>query len=527
MNPTSGTILGATDAQRADAPEVGGDDGFDALAHREFTAAELVRLNALRAELLEGEATVRVWLARRNEIMHDAAQIAGAASARGERSSRVSDLPYRAVAAEFAAALRVSDRTVQRDLGEASRLIEDFPATHAALAAASISGAHVHAILHAGQHLPDGCTRAAYEAEVLPIAERESPSRTRHLARVVAERVHHRTFAERHASAATGRAVRVIDLEDGMSELIATLPSIFAHGVLDRLTQMARSVQGVNRSGPRRAADAGAPGSKVPVGAGGGAGFGRGVGGRVGSGANSGVDKGGDSGVGPGVDSRVSPGVDADVPDARSIDELRADMFADLLLAGAPVGHEGLTGLGAIHARVQVTVPVLTLMGRADAPATLAGVGPMDAGMARELAGASSGWDRVLTDPISGSVLAVDRYTPSMQLKRTLQVRDQHCRFPGCRQSVDRSDIDHTVDYALGGTTREGNLAHLCRRHHTLKHATAWSVVQKPGGVLAWTSPTGQSYPDVPTSSVMFKPVEDWNDAFARGAVASDDPPPF
>ncbi|MEZ5111488.1 MAG: DUF222 domain-containing protein [Microbacteriaceae bacterium] len=499
------------------------DQGFDALAHREFTGAELARLRALRTELLDGEAAVCAWLARRSEIMRDAAQIAEAVSARGPRSSRISELPYRAIAAELAAALRVSDRTVQRDLSEAPRLIENFPATHAALAAARISGAHVHAIVTAGQQLPDASTRGAYEREILPIAEREAPSRTRHLARVVAERAHPRSFPERHASAAACRGVRVVDLEDGMSELIATLPSVFAHGALDRLTQMARSVHEVNKSGQRDAMRGvtcvvkTGGGCSCGVDGGGGEGCSCGDGGGDGRGHQGDRDDQGERGS-----KRVGSSADA-----RSIDELRADIFADLLLASAPVGHAGPTGLGAIRARVHVTVPVLSLVGRAETPATLAGVGPMDAGTARELAGASSGWDRILTDPISGAVLAVDRYTPSVQLKRTLQVRDQHCRFPGCRQSVDRSDIDHTIDFALGGKTCEENLAHLCRRHHTLKHATSWTVVQKPGGVLEWTSPTGQVYPDVPTSSVMFKPTEEWNHAFAEGSPDGDDPPPF
>ncbi|MBO0982229.1 HNH endonuclease, partial [Microbacterium sp. SD291] len=37
------------------------------------------------------------------------------------------DLALRAVAAELGAALRVSDRTVQRRMGEASFLVEQFP----------------------------------------------------------------------------------------------------------------------------------------------------------------------------------------------------------------------------------------------------------------------------------------------------------------------------------------------------------------------------------------------------------------
>ena len=70
-------------------------------------------------------------------------------------------------------------------------------------------------------------------------------------------------------------------------------------------------------------------------------------------------------------------------------------------------------------------------------------------------------------------------------------------------------DLDHTVDFAFGGQTSEDNLAHLCRRHHTLKHESAWTVVQRQGGVLEWTSPSGRVYPDIPTSRVMFQPLAD------------------
>ncbi|MBN9155445.1 MAG: HNH endonuclease, partial [Microbacterium sp.] len=84
--------------------------------------------------------------------------------------------------------------------------------------------------------------------------------------------------------------------------------------------------------------------------------------------------------------------------------------------------------------------------------------------------------------------------------------RDKHCRFPGCRQPTWRCDIDHTKDAAHGGETRICNLAHLCRRHHILKHHTPWRVRQLPDGVLEWTSPTGRIYRDIPTPPVTFTP---------------------
>ncbi len=110
-------------------------------------------------------------------------------------------------------------------------------------------------------------------------------------------------------------------------------------------------------------------------------------------------------------------------------------------------------------------------------------------------------------------VLAVDRYRPAEQQRRYLEARDRHCRFPGCRVPVRRCDLDHTHDAADGGPTEVGNLAHLCKRHHTLKHETAWTVRQTRDGTLEWTSPTGRRHRDEPSPRVTFTP--------------DGDPPPF
>ncbi|OMH35119.1 HNH endonuclease signature motif containing protein [Tersicoccus sp. Bi-70] len=85
------------------------------------------------------------------------------------------------------------------------------------------------------------------------------------------------------------------------------------------------------------------------------------------------------------------------------------------------------------------------------------------------------------------------------RLRRALAVRDGTCRFPGCRRSAETCDIDHVVPWADGGLSEPANLAHLCRRHHVLKHHSAWSVTaetsptESPGADrLIWTSPTGR-----------------------------------
>ncbi len=209
----------------------------------------------------------------------------------------------------------------------------------------------------------------------------------------------------------------------------------------------------------------------------------------------------------------------ADPSDTRTLDQIRADLIADMVLTSSPNAQtgeglaDGFGGLGSIRAIVNVTVPALALAGVTDEPAELVGRCPIDPATARTLAGHATGWDRVLADPITGCVLAVDRYTPSADMKRFLRARDQHCRFPGCRQPAHRCDRDHSIDFALGGATDVCNLACLCKRHHTLKGETPWAVRQLGGGVLEWTSPGGHVYIDKPPPAVHFTP--------------STDPPPF
>ncbi|MBG6054384.1 hypothetical protein IWX81_000774 [Salinibacterium sp. CAN_S4] len=179
--------------------------------------------------------------------------------------------------------------------------------------------------------------------------------------------------------------------------------------------------------------------------------------------------------------------------ETRTLAQLRADVAGDLLagVLGSAAPHVGVS--------VGVLVPVLTLLG-GDQPATLEGYGPIDAATAREMAGHAPSFFRILTDPISGTVLDVDRstYRVPADLKRWLELRDQTCAFSGCGRRARDCDVDHTIDWAFGGTTSADNLAHLCRHHHRLKHHSRWTAEHGAGG-MTWTSPTGaQARPDPP-----------------------------
>ncbi|WP_120520508.1 HNH endonuclease signature motif containing protein [Arthrobacter celericrescens] len=385
------------------------------------------------------------------------------------------ELAQRAVAAEIATATRANDRTIQRQMGQAVELLDRFPTTFGALAAGRISLAHARVIQDAGTALEDPESLARYESIVVPCAEQQAPSRVRRLAVREAEKAQPELLETRHERACEDRRVWVTPLPDGMAELAAVLPAAVAYGIHDRLTQMAKAH-----------AEASA--------------------------------------------NQASGGLDQRTTDQRTTDQLRADLLSELLLRGAPAAHDTPDGLlAAITARVDVTVPVLTLIdGEADraagtpgadntaqVPAELDGRHPIDPATARILAGQAAAWNRVLTDPITGAVLAVDRYRPGEDLKRLLTARDTRCRFPGCGIKARKLDLDHTHDAALGGATETDNLAGLCRRHHVLKHHSRWKLRQTGAGVLEWTSPAGRRHTDHPPI-----PATHTNDAAKK-------PPPF
>ncbi|HEY0217615.1 MAG TPA: DUF222 domain-containing protein [Cellulomonas sp.] len=286
--------------------------------------------------------------------------------------------------------------------------------------------------------------------------------------------------------------------------------------------------------------------------------------------------------------------------DERTLDQLRADGLSDLVLHTAcavSAQPSALPPLGAGHAggfpdavhvpgdrcppagtehpdgphpcpvarhgraRVRVTVALSTLLGIDDEPADLAGYGPVDATTARALAEGGI-WRRVVTDPLSGTVLDVGRtrYRPPAGMVEHVQARDRTCARPGCSATAESCDLDHTVEFhaaterpppapagaappgiarpdtarpdtarpdtALSdtvlsdtvpsdtarsdtapshtarpsglGRTAADNLGPLCRRDHRLKTDGGFILRQTAPGVYEWITPTGHRYRVVP-----------------------------
>lgn len=191
----------------------------------------------------------------------------------------------------------------------------------------------------------------------------------------------------------------------------------------------------------------------------------------------------------------------------RTLAQLRADVALGLMMRGVT---DETAGIPVGKPSVAVTVPALTLLGVGDEPALLDGYGPIDIDTARRLAGDASAWVRILTRPVTGTVMQMDRtvYRVPKALRRWLGARDRVCAFPGCGRAAVECDMDHVREWHDGGATDADNLHPLCRHHHRVKTETLWSVHAEPdapaaagsppGGHACWVSPTGHTADDDP-----------------------------
>jgi len=390
---------------------------------------------AVQARRLEAmQAAMRVDVI--NLAVDYAMRSADAFTAPSLSPERRREVARRAVIAELATALRLPERTMTRLVSESWTLANQLPATLAALRVGDIDESHARVVIDETADVTDAAVRARLAVELVERAATMTAASLRRVARRLRESVQAESLAERHAQALADRRVELEPARDGMAWLHLHLPASDALLIRNRLDRVAAEVSG-----------------------------------------------------GAGEASAVA--------DARTPDQLRADVARDLLLHGVPpIGEAFHVAAATVRPSVHVTVPVLTLLGLDDVPADLEGYGPIDPETARRLAAQAPSFTRILTHPVSGTVLDVDRttYRPPADLAKWLRVRDETCRFPGCNRRAARCELDHTEGWADLGSTSFDNLAHLCPYHHHLKHESSWSVRHLEHGTLEWRSPAGRRY---------------------------------
>jgi hypothetical protein len=174
----------------------------------------------------------------------------------------------------------------------------------------------------------------------------------------------------------------------------------------------------------------------------------------------------------------------------RSLDQLRADIFLDLLngrqLSGR--GHKG---------SVNLHVDLATLAGLAESPGELGGFGPVVADVARQVTEQQQDttWRWTVTDSETGQPIhnGTTRRRPTPDQRRHVEARNPTCIFPGCRMPATDCDLDHRIPWSQGGPTTIDQLEPLCRHDHVIRQK-GWKHQPLQGGDHLWTSRLGHLY---------------------------------
>ncbi|MFC9352489.1 DUF222 domain-containing protein [Arthrobacter sp. NPDC057013] len=447
-----------------------------------------------------------------------AAGFAAAAAALAAPGASVSerDALEMSVTAEVACALSVSEGAAARLLDESAKLTRDLPLTLAALGSGTLSWQHGRIMCDETEGLGPAAA-AAFEAHFLdpdapnpargcPAGEL-TPARFRAKARYWRERHHPVSIEKRHHRCVEDRRLEYAPDRDGMAWLSAYLPADQAAGIWNRATAAARALQGPaeTRTLTQLRVDAFAGWLLGPAPA-----------------------------VGGANDDPPTEFVPADLLSTGSLPARPLpvdDRPPDAALHGKPLptdpppteippagceraGAAGSARAGAADAipgapgwagdvpspgaQVLVTVPVFSLLGLSEEPATLDGYGPIPPSMARRLvAEGATSFHRVLVDPRDGAPLEIGRtsYRLTKPMRQWLRLRDAKCTFPSCNNHSLDNDADHILAWADGGGTGVANLGQPCPKHHKLKHNTAW----QPAGATrdtppGWISPMGRTY---------------------------------
>ncbi|WP_290051833.1 DUF222 domain-containing protein [Amycolatopsis solani] len=178
--------------------------------------------------------------------------------------------------------------------------------------------------------------------------------------------------------------------------------------------------------------------------------------------------------------------------EARSLDQLRADVAMDLLLSG--------TGGPSERTEVFVHIDLDTYLGLSETPAALAGRGPIAAALARHIIGGpDTALRRVLTDPRTGQALELSPTRYPLHRDEFIRVRDQECRQPGCTRPAQSCGVEATRAEGGAEGTADQPVTY-CSRHRSLKRQPGWDYEVTSDGTVNVATPAGQVHSTTPPS---------------------------
>ncbi|WP_225724694.1 MULTISPECIES: DUF222 domain-containing protein [unclassified Nocardia] len=321
-------------------------------------------------------------------------------------------------ATEAALALRVDEATAGALIDIGLALEDSLPRTRAAFARGRIDLAQVRVIV-------DSTRAVAREAldelepELLATAEHSTPNRLWQAARRWVMRLDPVGAQRRRERRQDDRDVRIRTMRDSMAVFDGLLPAPGAQTVAMRLREMSLQVCAADpRTMPQRRADA-----LVAL-----------------------ADGSGRLRCGCGRGARCPNNAVPSEPPRRPL--------------------------------IQIGIPADTLLGMREAPAFLAGYGPIDAALARILA-EQARFEVIPERPDGADALS----------EREVRAMDGMCRFPGCILPAAESDL----------TNLDAKQISLCSRHLRLKTLAdkgkrGWQVEFARHDRLDWRTPTGERH---------------------------------
>jgi hypothetical protein len=265
-------------------------------------------------------------------------------------SSHDAEFSERSAIADLAVRLSLSETTIHAHEHQAVTMIGRTPLTWQKFRWGEVSSANARTVSELAASLPDGDGGmfAAFDAAVAERAARLAPARFRAFARKLREQIVADTAVERHESEASLRRVFFEPDIDGMAWISAYLPAEVATAAMMLLDAAALRLSAI-------------------------------------------------------------PG------ETRTMPQLRADVLGGVITGfgsagsgSAGSGSAGSGSAGSVAVRVGVLIPMLTLLGKSEMPASLEGYGPIDAETARTLAGDATSIYRIPTDPITGAILDIN-----------------------------------------------------------------------------------------------------------------------
>ncbi|MET9019113.1 DUF222 domain-containing protein [Actinopolymorpha sp. NPDC004070] len=188
------------------------------------------------------------------------------------------------------------------------------------------------------------------------------------------------------------------------------------------------------------------------------------------------------------------------------------------------------------RAKIQLNMPLTTLMGLSTRPGELGGFGPVitevaERLVANNLTNPEARFSVGVTHPVTGRLLHLHpipaRFLRGLQAE-LVAARDQRCVWTTCRRPAATCHLDHNTEHADGGETGVDNIAPLCPRHHKAKTERDWKLKQTGPGEHTLTDPFGRSYSSrAPSLTDPATPTQPATATAAGTRTAEHDLPPF